>query len=136
VGYRYVGLEASFINPSLAYSAGGLYSTVEDLYRWNRSFYTEELISQELIDKIFAPSVSTPYFPYAPPYDEVSYGYGWFIGERLGHRAAGHGGTYNGFRALIEHYPDDEIAIIILSNLESSDITVTTYPSKLIFVDE
>jgi len=135
VGYRHVGLEASFINPSLPYSAGGLYSTVEDLYRWDRSFYTGELIPQELIDKIFTPVVTIPYFPYAPPYDELSYGYGWFIGERLGHRVAGHGGTYNGFRALIEHYPDDEIAIIILSNLESSDISVTTYPSKMIFED-
>ncbi|MGD2158040.1 MAG: serine hydrolase domain-containing protein, partial [Anaerolineales bacterium] len=124
VGYRYVGFEAEFINPSLPYSAGGLYSTVEDLYRWDRSFYTGELLPQELIEKIFTPVVSTQYFPYAPPYDEVGYGYGWFIGERLGHRAAGHGGTYTGFRALIEHYPDDEIAIIIMSNLQSSEIKV------------
>jgi hypothetical protein len=55
------------------------------------------------------------------------------VGERLGHRVTGHGGTYNGFRALIERYPDDEISIIILSNLESSDITVTTFPAETIF---
>jgi CubicO group peptidase (beta-lactamase class C family) len=136
VGYSYNGFEAEFINPSLPYSAGGLYSTVEDLYRWDQSFYTEELIPQELLDTIFTPFISTPYLPYAPPYDQVSYGYGWFVGERLGHRVAGHGGTYNGFRALIERYPDDEISIMILSNLESSDITVTTFPSEMIFGEE
>jgi CubicO group peptidase (beta-lactamase class C family) len=133
VGYSDNGFEAEFINPSLSYSAGGLYSTVEDLYRWDRSFYTEELIPQQLLDTIFAPFISTPYLPYAPPYDQVSYGYGWFVGERLGHHVAGHGGTYGGFRALIERYPDDEISIVILSNLESSDITVTTFPAEAIF---
>lgn len=133
IGYSYKDFEAKYINPSLAYSAGGLYSTVEDLYLWDRSFYTEELLPRQLVDEIFESYVSVPYFPYAPPYDEISYGYGWFIGERMGHCVAGHGGTYSGFRALIEHYPDDEISIIILSNLESSDITVTTFPSEAIF---
>ncbi len=43
--------------------------------------------------------------PFTPPYDQASYGYGWFVGERLGHRVAGHGGTYSGFRTLIEQLP-------------------------------
>lgn len=136
VGYTYNGYEAAFINPTLAYAAGGLYSTVEDLYRWDRSFYTEAILPQDLIETIFTPHVSTRYFPYAPPYDQAGYGYGWFVGGRPGHRAAGHGGTYNGFRALIEHYPDDEVSIIILSNLESSDISVTTFPAETIFGGE
>jgi CubicO group peptidase (beta-lactamase class C family) len=133
VGYSYKSFEAEYINPSLAYSAGGMYSSVQDLYRWDRSFYTAELIPSELIEVIFTPYISIPYFPAAPPYDQVSYGYGWFVGERMGHRVAGHGGSYNGFQALIEHYPDDEITIIVLSNLESSDVAVTTFPSEAIF---
>jgi CubicO group peptidase (beta-lactamase class C family) len=133
VGYTYRGVEANIINPSLAFSAGGLYSTVEDLYRWERSFYGAELVPQELMDSVFTPFVSTPACGVAPPYDEVGYGYGWFVGERLGHRVAGHGGTYAGFRSLVERYPDDRVAIIILSNLESSDISVTTFPAEAIF---
>jgi CubicO group peptidase (beta-lactamase class C family) len=136
VGYSDIGVEAEFISPSLPYSAGGLYSTVEDLYRWDRSFYTGALVPQELLDAIFTPFIPTPYCPHAPPYDQVSYGYGWFVGKRLGHRVAGHGGTYNGFRALIERYSDDQISIIVLSNLESSDVTVTTFPSETIFSEE
>jgi CubicO group peptidase (beta-lactamase class C family) len=136
VGYSYNGAEATFTNASLPYSAGGLYSTAEDLYQWDRSFYTEELVPNEFLDTSFEPFVSIPSFPYAPPYDQLSYGYGWFVGERLGHRVAGHGGSYPGFRALIERYSDDQIVIIILSNLESSDITVTTYPADAIFGEE
>jgi CubicO group peptidase (beta-lactamase class C family) len=133
VGYRTGDLEAPFINASLAYSAGGLYSTVQDLYRWDRSFYTEALLPQDLLDAVFALLVSTPHLPFAPPYDQMGYGYGWFVGEHLGRRVAGHGGSYNGFRALIERYPDDQISIIILSNLERSDIAVTTFPAESIF---
>jgi CubicO group peptidase (beta-lactamase class C family) len=133
IGYSYKDIEAPYINPSMAYSAGGLISTVEDMYLWDRSFYAEELVPQELLDQMFTSFIPTPYYPVAPPYDEVSYGYGWFVGKYLNHNVAGHGGTYNGFHALIEHYPDDEISIIILSNLESSDIGVTTYSANLIF---
>jgi CubicO group peptidase (beta-lactamase class C family) len=133
IGYSLNGFEAKYMNPSLAYSAGGLFSTVEDLYRWDRSFYEETLVPRKLIKKIFNPFVPSPNYPYAPPYDHVHYGYGWFIGRRLDQDVAGHGGTYPGFRALIEHYPDDEISIIILSDLESSDISVTTFPSETIF---
>jgi CubicO group peptidase (beta-lactamase class C family) len=133
VGYSDNGLEAPFINPSLAYSAGGLCSTVEDMQRWDQSFYTEELLAGEMLEAVFTPHVSIPSLSFAPPYEETSYGYGWFVGERLGHRVAGHGGTYKGFRALIERYPDDEISIIVLSNLESSDITATTFPAEAVF---
>jgi CubicO group peptidase (beta-lactamase class C family) len=136
VGYSYKSLKAAYINPSLAYSAGGLVSTVEDLYRWDRSFYTKEMVPQKLLDQIFTPFVPVPHFPFAPSYADLSYGYGWFVGNYLGHRVAGHGGTYNGYRALIERYPDDEISIIILSNLENSDISATTYPAKMIFKEE
>jgi CubicO group peptidase (beta-lactamase class C family) len=133
VGYSHNGLEAAFINPSLAYSAGELCSTVEDMQRWDQSFYTEELLPGEMLEAVFTPLVSIPSLSFAPPYEETSCGYGWFVGEHLGHRVAGHGGTYNGFRALIERYPDDEISIIILSNLETSDITATTFPAEAIF---
>ncbi len=59
VGYSSNGLEAGFMNPSLAYAAGGLYSTVQDLYGWDRSFYTEELLPRELLYVIHANPYAT-----------------------------------------------------------------------------
>jgi CubicO group peptidase (beta-lactamase class C family) len=132
VGYSSYGVEAAFVNPSLAYSAGGLCSKVEDMYRWDQSFYTEELLPGAMLRRVFTPHVSISSCSFAPAYERLSYGYGWFVGERLGHRVAGHGGSCKGFRAFVERYPGDEISIIILSNLESSDITVTTFPAEAI----
>lgn len=133
VGYGNYGFEAPIVNPSLAYSAGGLYSTIEDLFRWDQSLYTDRLIPHETKAAIFTSYLPSPHLPYSPPFDRLGYGYGWFIGEYLGHRVAAHGGTYSGYRAQIERYLDDHVAIIILSNLESSDASVTTFPAESIF---
>jgi CubicO group peptidase (beta-lactamase class C family) len=62
--------EKSFeAEPTLTYAAGGIYSTVEDLYKWNNALNTNKLISKESIKEMFTPHVE-------------SYGYGWFIDEK------------------------------------------------------
>ncbi len=133
VCYQEYGVKAPIINASLAFSAGGLFSTVEDLHRWDQALYTDELLPHESMTSIFTSHISTPPLPFSPPYDNLGYGYGWFIGEFLEHRVASHGGTYRGYRALIERFLDDSITIIILSNLEDSDISITTFPAETIF---
>jgi CubicO group peptidase (beta-lactamase class C family) len=135
VGYREVGVEAPIINASLAFSAGGLFSTVEDLYRWDQALYSDDLLPHETMTSIFTSHISTPPRPYSPPYDNLGYGYGWFIGEFMGHRVASHGGTYSGYLAQIERFLDDTVTIIILSNLEGSDLAVTTLPAERIFAE-
>src|SRR5262249_2404555 len=42
--------------------------------------------------------------------------YGWQLGELSGHRMIGHGGGINGFSTMISRYPDDRLAVIVLSN--------------------
>ncbi|HEX8247751.1 MAG TPA: serine hydrolase domain-containing protein, partial [Pyrinomonadaceae bacterium] len=46
--------------------AAGLYSTIEDLYLWEQAFYTEKLVKQTTIAKIFTPGLE-------------NFGYGWEI---------------------------------------------------------
>ncbi len=70
-GYRQNGdkdtlLNATYLDMSIPFSAGGLYSTVEDLYRWDRALYTEKLISKKSLDQMF-----TPY--------RDGYGFGWKV---------------------------------------------------------
>jgi CubicO group peptidase (beta-lactamase class C family) len=136
VGYNYKRFEAEYINPTLGSSAGGLCSTVEDLYLWERSFFNEKILPRKITDKLFSKYIDVPSLAFVPPYKRVGYGYGWFVGERYGRTVVGHGGTYNGFRALIERYVNDEISIIILSNLESSNLKVTTFPAETIYDDK
>ena len=91
VGYRDQTNVADFIDMSIPYAAGGLYSTVEDLYRWDQSLYTNQLISKNLRDKMF-----TPFAP-IPDSGGLSYGYGWLIGKEFNQSVVMHGGGINGF---------------------------------------
>ena len=102
-----------YIDMTLPYSAGGLYSTVEDLYRWDQALVTEQLVSQELLDLMFTPHVKMD--------NELSYGYGWVVGELNHHQVAAHGGGIEGFVTEIRRYPDDDVTIIVLSNRDTTN---------------
>jgi CubicO group peptidase (beta-lactamase class C family) len=113
------------IDMSVPYAAGALYSTVEDLYRWDQALYTERLVPQALLDEMFRPAVDTPL---------GGYGYGWIISERQGHRVVRHGGGGDGFVAVLERYPDDAVTVIVLSNRDTTDVgTIASEIAVLLF---
>jgi CubicO group peptidase (beta-lactamase class C family) len=99
------------------YGDGGLYSTVEDLYTWDQALYTDKLVSREALSQIFTSTVivSGQQDIYVSP-GIWYYGYGWMITQQAGHRLIKHGGRIPGFTAYLARYPDDQAAIIILSN--------------------
>jgi CubicO group peptidase (beta-lactamase class C family) len=132
-GYRWYGQTAGWVNSTVASSAGGLYSTVEDLFRWTRGLLNEAILPQSLVDQMLTAQVTFDDYAFAPSYENLGYGYAWFTGTRFGQDVVGHGGSYEGFRALIEYYPAADITIIVLTNLESSSLSATTYPSEVIF---
>ena len=51
-----------------------------------------------------------------------SYGYCWQLGDLDGHRRVGHSGGINGFRVYMGRYLDDQVTIILLSNIEMEDM--------------
>lgn len=101
---------ASFLDLEDSYAAGALYSTTEDLLLWDRALDGAQLASQATLAAMFTPHVAVG--------DGSCYGYGWHIAERQGRRAVYHGGRIDGFRVLIERYPDEQLCIVVLSNLE------------------
>jgi CubicO group peptidase (beta-lactamase class C family) len=120
-GYSFDQIHSQFVNAlnwdvSQRYSAGGLYSTVGDLYKWDQALFTDQLVSKETLNTIFTSTVSVPVmngFPYGGVY-----GYGWVISRHAGHRIIEHSGGFWGFSAYLAHYPDDQISVIVLSNLD------------------
>lgn len=131
-GYSSFGYEARTIDTSHPYSAGGLYSTVEDLYHWIQAFQTDQYFSKKTFDPQFTPLVPAPSEEHFS--EDMSYGYGWMIGERLGHLLVGHTGSYYGFCSFLEYYPDEKVSIIVLSNLECwNSLSAFTLPSEIIF---
>jgi CubicO group peptidase (beta-lactamase class C family) len=120
-GYRAAGEPAPALDPSTLFAAGSLYSTVEDLYRWDQALYTTRVLPQPLLD--------TMWTPYAN-----SYGYGWRIESAFGHRRIDHPGLIDGFETLIARYPDDRVTIIVLSNMSAGDVNgIGDYIASLVF---
>ncbi len=107
------------VGPSMSFldASGLLYTTVEDLYRWDQSFYADTLVSQKTLDEIYTPYVASE-FP------SSAYGYGWFITKAPAthNPVFWHYGSINGFRAYIGRYPSEKVTIIVLSNLATEDI--------------
>jgi len=97
-GYR----NASYIDMSLPFSAGSLYSTAEDLYRWDRALYTDQILTRASKDKMFTPGLS-------------DYGYGWFI-KKGAVTTVEHGGGINGFNTLISRDLEPQRLIVLLNN--------------------
>ena len=88
---------------------GGIYSSVEDLARWDAALYAGKLLKRETQRAAFAPMRLSD--------GKVSeYGFGWRLGTYRGKRTIGHGGDSIGFRTYIERYPEDRFAVIVLFN--------------------
>lgn len=101
-GYVPVGISelenAPYINWTIKTGNGSIYSTVEDLYKWDRSLYTEKILKKATIEKMFDES------------------YGWFNSKRFNRRAIRINGRSPGFQSEIQRYIDDDICIIVLGN--------------------
>jgi CubicO group peptidase (beta-lactamase class C family) len=104
-------VNAAYINMAIPYSAGSLYSTTEDLLRWDQSLYTEKLITRKSLDEMFTPVKGGP--------PGTGYGYGWNIGKRFGRQTTAHAGGINGFSSQIIRFPADQTTVIVLSNSEN-----------------
>ncbi len=106
---------AHYIDTSQQLSAGGLYSTTEDLWRFDQALYEGKLLSQKTLDTMFSPAIGS--FGPAP-----TYGYGWFINKQLDHRAISHPGGVPGFTSILTRFPDEKVLIVLLGNLENSQV--------------
>jgi len=95
-----------FIDMSLPYSAGALYSTVDDLSKWDQILYTNKLLTPASMKLMFTPGIQ-------------NYGCGWFIDKLGAHSRIGHGGGIPGFNSMIARYPDEKLLVVVLSNLET-----------------
>jgi CubicO group peptidase (beta-lactamase class C family) len=97
--------------PAIAFSAGSLLSTVEDMAKWDAALYTEKLLKKSSLVQMWTP-VATNDGAAAPS----NYGFGWFIDSYHGHRLVQHSGGTPGFSSVIYRFIDDKLTIIFLTN--------------------
>jgi CubicO group peptidase (beta-lactamase class C family) len=118
-GYR-KNKNASFLSMEWPLGGGSMYSTVEDLYKWDRALYTTSLLSNASKQMMFTPGMG-------------NYGYGFVIDSYFGHYRIHHGGGINGFTTSIERFPLDDVCIIILCNHDLMAWQIVNGMSAILF---
>lgn len=112
-----------YMNIDLATSAGGIFSTVEDLYKLNQALNTGKLLSKKYQDIMFK--------PYVDAFGGMGkYAYGWVVfqipvsdsGKTI--KAIGHGGTVFGKETLLIRLVEDQYLIVIFCNTEIGQMTL------------
>ncbi|WP_442505469.1 serine hydrolase [Novipirellula sp. SH528] len=102
--------------------AGGLYSTVEDMFLWDRALYSDQLLDEKHRGMMFTPNRDVPEVKAAGGRPHSIYGYGWQIYTRSHPvtqrrtKVINHGGAISGFRAMENRLVDDDAFIIVLCN--------------------
>ncbi len=100
---------AAYLDMSIPYAAGSMYSTVEDLYLWDQALYTDKLLSAQSKASMYKPFLN-------------DYAYGWVV-QNAPFKQNGndvqvirHGGGINGFTTTIVRFPQEKNLIVMLDN--------------------
>jgi CubicO group peptidase (beta-lactamase class C family) len=120
-GYKVWGdyVHADFIDMSIMMGAGGLYSTVEDMYMWDDALYSDKLLSEKSRNLMMT--------PHAAVNGITSYGYGLNISNEVilknslqTHKVIGLSGAINGFMTEYQRFTNEDLLIIVMSNVHPS----------------
>jgi CubicO group peptidase (beta-lactamase class C family) len=97
-------VNAGYEDMSNPFSAGALYSTTEDLLRWEQGLFGGKLLSKESLSKMTTPNKNT-------------FALGVRTGKVNGHTVIQHGGGIPGFATQLAYYPDAKLTVAVLSNV-------------------
>jgi CubicO group peptidase (beta-lactamase class C family) len=98
---------AGFVHMSIPHAAGALYSTTEDLLRWEQGLFGGKLLKPESLAKMTTPFKS-------------DYAFGLAVLKENGHKLIEHGGGIEGFNTEVSYYPDEKVVVIVLGNLNGT----------------
>jgi CubicO group peptidase (beta-lactamase class C family) len=111
IGYSQFGARDD-VNSTAVPGDGGIYSTVDDLFKWDQALYTDKLVRQSSLAAAFAPG--------SVQEGASTYGFGWNVADMNGEKYVWHTGSTAGFRAFIERRLTSRITVILLTNRGNS----------------
>lgn len=88
---------------------GGMWTSVEDLFLWDKNFYDARIGGRAMIDTLEQPGRLTGG-------RSTNYGLGLSFTSYRGHRAVAHGGGWGGYVSQLTRYPDQRLSIAVLCN--------------------
>ncbi len=100
-------VNTGYINMTIPHAAGALYSTTEDLLRWEQGLFGGKVLSAASLDKM-----TTPF--------KNNYAFGLAVDTVNGHKRISHGGGIEGFNTYLAYYPEDKLTVVALANLNGN----------------
>ena len=97
-------VNAGFIHMSIPHAAGALYSTTEDLLKWQQALNGARVVSAASLQKM-----TTPF--------KGDYAFGLVVRTVNGRKMIAHGGGIEGFNTAMSYFPDEKLSIVVLSNI-------------------
>jgi CubicO group peptidase (beta-lactamase class C family) len=97
-------VNAGFIHMSIPHAAGAVYSTTEDLLRWERGLFGGKVVSDASLKKM-----STAF--------KDDYALGVIVATQNGRTRIVHGGGIEGFNTSLSYYPESRVTVVVLSNV-------------------
>ncbi|HEX4948344.1 MAG TPA: serine hydrolase [Blastocatellia bacterium] len=96
-------VNSDYLDMSVPYAAGSLYSTTEDLFAWNEALFADKLLSAKSRTAMMTP-------------DKSNYGYGLAMNRQHNRARVSHGGGINGFNTFLARFPEEKVTIVALRN--------------------
>ncbi len=102
---------------------GGVYTSLDDLEKWDRALTAHTLLTAKEMEPALTPPSAANDALLQQLDGSVAplYGFGWFLNPYRGHRRYAHYGETVGFRTAIQRFPDDRLTVIVLSNRAEVD---------------
>jgi D-alanyl-D-alanine carboxypeptidase len=113
-GYEWVGDKYEnrpVLLPAIAFSAGTIISTVEDMAKWDAALYGEGLLKRTSLEQMWTPARTND-----GASASFDYGFGWFVDSYHGRRLVLHTGGTPGFSSAFYRFTDEKLTIILMSN--------------------
>jgi CubicO group peptidase (beta-lactamase class C family) len=101
------------------YGATSLFTTVEDMPRWDQNFVDKKAGGEAVIEQMLSPGVLNGG-------KKLAYAFGLAIGEYKGLKTVGHGGSDAGYRADFLRFPDQRFSVVCLCNLSTANPSALT----------
>ncbi len=93
-----------FVDMTVPQGAGALYSTTEDLLKWELAMFGGKVLKAASFEKMTTPVKN-------------NYGFGLFIRTANQHKMIEHTGGIDGFNTDLAYYPDDKVTIVVMRNI-------------------
>lgn len=99
-------INAPFIDMSVPHAAGALYSTTEDLLKWEQGLFGGKVLSAASLQKM-----TTPF--------KDNYAFGLTVRDVEGRKQISHNGGIEGFNSSLAYYLETKIVVAVLANINS-----------------